>query len=173
VQSLTITIESNALSGAGWTQGVAELLRLSMSCPQIDIRRTAGTQRESSRPVGDSDAAERRRLALTVPPLVEAFTLGLSELGSVESHLAEDNEPAEMEALSIALWDRPPGEIGYSDLEDVAHLCTHLRQGRDIFVSTDERMHKRRQQLDMLNVRVRSPEEVLATATEICSPISS
>jgi hypothetical protein len=165
---LTITIESNSLSGGEWLDEIAALLRLAESCPQIDIRRTAGTLRESSRPPGDPVAAERRRLALTVEPLAEAFTLGLSEWGAPDSHLAEDHEPAQMEAISLALWGRLPPDLGHSDLEDVAHLHTHLRHRRDIFVSKDEQMHKRHEALAGLGVHVYRPAEAFAAAAKIC-----
>ena len=168
---MKITIESNALRGVDWMCEIAELLRLAESCPMIEVRRTAGALRESSRPAGDPDAAERRRLASTVPALIEAFTIGVSELDGPESHLTERDENPDLNAISLSLWGRPVANLreASSDLEDVVHLHTHLRHGQDLFVSTDQQMHARRYALELLGIRVRSPAEALNDARIACS----
>jgi hypothetical protein len=135
----------------------------------IKVRRPAGALREGSRPAGDPRAAERSRLALTVPALIEAFTLDGSELGSVGSHLTERDGNPDINAISRALWGRPVAELSdRSELEEIVHLHTLLRHGRDVFVSTDRRMLDCANELEQLGTRVRRPEDALSEARIAC-----
>jgi hypothetical protein len=105
---------------------------------------------------------------LSIPGLTEAFTLGLSHLGDEESHLAEDWEPGMADRISVILWGRPQAELKHSDLEDVTHLHTHLRNGRDVFVTMDEQMLDRADRLAAVGISVASPDDALEAARAAC-----
>jgi hypothetical protein len=108
-------------------------------------------------------------LAGAIPGLSEAFTLGLSHLDDDESHLADDWELAHVDQISRILWGRAAGELKrHSDLEDVADLHTHVRHGRDVFVTTDDRMLARRSELADLGIVVATPDQALRQARGIC-----
>ena len=98
---------------------------------------------------------------LSVPGLVEAFTLGVSHIGDEESHLADDWEPKHAEEISDVLFGRPQASLNHSDLEDVTHLHTHARNKRDLFVTTDLQMLDRASRLAALGIRVATPQDAL------------
>jgi hypothetical protein len=106
---------------------------------------------------------------LSIPGLTEAFTIGLSYLDDEESHLVGESEPAQVDQISRALWDRPQEELKHSDLEDVMHLHTHLRNARDVFVTTDGQMLTRAERLADLAIHVASPDDALRAAREACA----
>jgi hypothetical protein len=56
----------------------------------------------------------------------------------------------------------PSGPIpDLSEANDALHLATHLKAGRDYFVTTDQRIHGASKGLSELGVRVVTPDEAL------------
>jgi hypothetical protein len=166
-----LTFDSNSVSGDTWALGFDAIVALADECSAIEIARTTGTIREPGRG-HDADAAARRLALLhQLPAAVEAFRLDTSSLDS-EATLAGSDEPAGLvDAISQVLWGRElSGVSDRSDHEDVIHLATHARAGRDVFVTTDERILGRKEELRVLGVAVADPGSALLMAEQMCAP---
>jgi hypothetical protein len=168
------TLESNSVQGDTWLREIGELLELAEDCHSIDIARTTGALREAAR--GPDQVAGSRRLALlsALPAAREAFRLDLSVLDS-EATLAGDDEFDLADPICRILWSRPFAKLSGrrgenpSRIEDVNHLATHARQGRDVFVTTDAVILEHAAGLAGLGIRVMGPAAALEVARRRCA----
>jgi hypothetical protein len=167
------TLESNSVQGDTWLPAIAELFELAEHCHSIDIARTTGALREAVR--GPDQEAGSRRLALLseLPAAREAGRWGVSYWDS-EATWAGDDEVDLADPISRVLWGRPFAELfglrgkNPSRIEDVNHLATHARHGRDVFVTTDTVILGRAAGLMALGIRVMDPTAAVELARRRC-----
>lgn len=143
---IKFTKEANAISAEApiWREEISALLAPTADCNGIEVVRTPGARRERSRPprksdaAGRGEAAARAALMQSVPGIVEAFSIGASEIGVEEAHLTETDEAPMQNRIGQAVFGHDVADLHGTDLEDVVH--THSRNARDVFITTDERI---------------------------------
>jgi hypothetical protein len=162
---VSFTLESDAVTGDRWNEYITELVDLAGHCDLIDVARTTGARREASAGKRDPVAADRRRVLMEqLPEVQETAVLGVTRWG--EGVYGDDEDQARLEAIRRVLWHERRTNL--SETNDVIHLATHSRAGRDYFVTTDRRMHAAREELIGLGIRVVAPEEAIELARAAC-----
>ena len=165
-QPLRFTLESDAVQDAEWRLYVGELVALDEVCDRISVARTTGAVREASR--GRSPEREARTALLdSVEAAPEAFRLDVSELDS-EAQLGAPSEVDLADEIARILTGNPFTTLGRSKREDVNHLATHVRQHRDVFVTSDVATLAKREGLAAVGIRVEDPDAALVLARERC-----
>ncbi len=165
--AVTFTVESDAVQGADWREGIAELVDLFRSYPDLlDVARTTGGRREAS--TGKDPAAAAKRLALmeTLPEVTETGLWGVSRWGEFTWGGPEDQE--RMDKVQAALWPDKKAPPDLSEANDALNLATHLKYQRDHFVTTDKQVHKASDKLKVLGIHVVTPSQAATLARSIC-----
>jgi predicted nucleic acid-binding protein len=162
---VTFTLESDAVTGDRWNAYIAEFLELASRCHFIDVARTTGARREASAGK-DAVAADRRRALIEqLPEVQETAVIGLTRFG--EGVLGSEEDQARLSDIHRALG-LEKRKFKPSDANDALHLATHLKAGRDYFVTTDQRIHGASKSLSELGVRVVTPERAVELARAVC-----
>jgi hypothetical protein len=170
--AVTFTVESDAVQGEAWREGIDELVDLSRSHPdRVHVARTTGGRREAS--AGKEPVAAAKRLALmeTLPEVTETGLWGVSRWGESTWGRPEDQES--MDKIRAVLWPDKKAAPDLSEANDALNLATHLKYRRDYFVTTDKTIHRASDGLKALGIHVVRPGEAAALARSFCETTDS
>ncbi len=165
--AVTFTVDSDAVQGDDWREGIAELVDLFRSYPDlVHVARTTGGRREAS--TGKDPAAAAKRLALmgTLPEVIETGLYGVTRSGEGVYGGPDDQE--RMDKLQAALWPDKKAAPDLSEANDALSLATHLKYRRDHFVTTDKQIHECSGRLKVLGIHVLTPSQAATLARSIC-----
>jgi hypothetical protein len=167
------TLESNSVQDDTWLPEIGDLLKLAEHCHSIDIARTTGALREAARGRDQETASRRVALLRELPVAREAGRWGVSQWDG-EAVWVGDDEVDLADPICRVLWNRPFAELfgggreNRSRIEDVNHLATHARHGRDVFVTTDNVILGHAAGLMELGITVMDPTAAVEVARRRC-----
>jgi hypothetical protein len=165
--AVTFTIESDAVQGDDWREGITELVDLFRSYPDlVHVARTSGGRREAS--TGKDAVAAAKRLALmeTLPEVTETGLSGVTRYDEGIYGGPEDQE--RLDTVRAALWPDKKAAPDLSEANDALNLATHLKYRRDYFVTTDKQIHRASDRLNGLGINVVTPGQAAASARSLC-----
>jgi len=163
MESISITVDTNCLNAEG-KLGPMNDLEVYANRGQVSLFKTDVLDTELQQESPGPEAARRKEKSQSLPEDIGPLVIGHSRIG--HTRLAGESTQAELDELTKLLLGRSFRQVARNgetrSVRDVMHLYTHIRHGRDYFVTKDRLFLEKQDAIrEQYGTRVGSPAECL------------